>query len=251
MAVNPAKFLADDFSGNWQQDLPDLLRLLNKSYGDITGAINTQILLKQLGAQTLTKTITVPDDWTTVSSYTNSWATFSASFTTKYRLTASGTYRMQGAIKSGVIGSAAFTLPKAAWPSQDQNLAVESNGAFGKLLIRASDGAVIPSVGSTTFFSLDSEWQPSSRAPYVPSCFPLRFESKLSGGTAGLVLIGSVVDKNVGGGQIVYPAFSSPAWHNETGLSSKGNTNYIVVDNISGLMPTHTYVVTLFALPEQ
>jgi hypothetical protein len=65
----------------------------------------------------------------------------------------SGAVHLQGIIKSGTVGAAAFTLPAGFTPAADQYFACVSNGVFGWAYVRA-DGTVIPQVGSNVYFSL-------------------------------------------------------------------------------------------------
>jgi hypothetical protein len=65
----------------------------------------------------------------------------------------SGAVHLQGIIKSGTVGAAAFTLPAGFVPAADQYFACVSNGVFGWAYVRA-DGQVIPQAGSNVYFSL-------------------------------------------------------------------------------------------------
>ena len=91
--------------------------------------------------------------WTAVS-YTNSWVDFDSGHTVGFRAIGSRV-ALKGTMKSGTIGSAAFTLPTGYRPVlTDCSFACDSNGAFGKLTV-ASTGAVTPNVGSNVYFSLN------------------------------------------------------------------------------------------------
>jgi len=86
--------------------------------------------------------------------FANGWKNFSTTLIARFTQLSCGLVVLSGAIISGTIGGTAFTLPEAMRPSQDCNFAVDSNDAFGKLVVQAS-GSVIPTVGSNAFFSLD------------------------------------------------------------------------------------------------
>lgn len=254
-SIAPAKLIQDDFSGDWEKDMPDVFRLLNKFSTDASGAIGTQVLLASLGAQKIVlKSVVVPDIWTSVTSFSNSWAIFSGSFSVKYRpLLDMGEARMIGLIKSGTIGLKAFNLPAAFWPGQDFNTATESNSAYGKILIKTSDGSVVPAVGSNVSFSLDCTWplKTSSWVPPAPSCFPMKIASKLTTGKASTVLLGSVTDQAKNGGTLLLSGATGISWRNESGQVGGKSINNIVIDNIQGLIPNHTYQITIWAFPDQ
>lgn len=66
-----------------------------------------------------------------------------------------GRVYLSGLIKSGTVGTAAFTLPAGYLPTVDGILFdADSNFAFGLVVIHSS-GAVEPSVGSNAHFSLE------------------------------------------------------------------------------------------------
>ncbi|MGL4265157.1 MAG: hypothetical protein ACRCTX_26335 [Afipia sp.] len=55
---------------------------------------------------------------------------------------------------SGFVGLGVFVLPADMRPAGDVYFATVSNSAFGSVLINAS-GGVIPTTGSTSWFSLE------------------------------------------------------------------------------------------------
>lgn len=84
----------------------------------------------------------------------NGWANNGgATSTAGYWIDGSGTVHVRGLVKSGTLGSAAFTLPAGLRPATDQYFANVSNGAFGYTIVHAN-GDVVPFAGSTTWFSL-------------------------------------------------------------------------------------------------
>lgn len=67
-----------------------------------------------------------------------------------------GFVRIQGVIKTGTVGSAAFTLPVGSRPISDLIVPCVSNGVFGRIDIAAS-GTVTPvSPSSNVFVGLDN-----------------------------------------------------------------------------------------------
>jgi len=90
-----------------------------------------------------------------VSSFSNSWENYGDPFcAAKYWFDDQGRVHLQGSIKLGAIGSAAFTLPVGYRPLKQKAFAVDSNGAHGLLYV-GTDGTVTPYVGSNTIFNLD------------------------------------------------------------------------------------------------
>lgn len=67
-----------------------------------------------------------------------------------------GRVHLAGVVKSGTVGSSAFTLLAGYRPASVNGLifAVTSNGVFGVVTVD-STGAVIPAIGSNTYFALD------------------------------------------------------------------------------------------------
>lgn len=87
-------------------------------------------------------------------SFTNSWTDFGAPFETAgYYKDSASVVHLKGVIKSGVIGSSAFTLPAGFRPANTEIFAVVSNGALGRLDV-LNDGTVVPVAGSNAYFSL-------------------------------------------------------------------------------------------------
>lgn len=64
-----------------------------------------------------------------------------------------GFVHLRGKIKSGVIGTSAFTLPPGHRPVVSEQFPCASNGAFGIVDV-LSDGTVVPSVGNNTYVTL-------------------------------------------------------------------------------------------------
>lgn len=87
----------------------------------------------------------------------NGWQNFSSHYVARYTQLPSGVVVLSGAIKSGTIGTVAFVLPALLRPDQDVAIAVDSNGALGRLVVHPS-GNVSAEVGSNSFFSLESSF---------------------------------------------------------------------------------------------
>jgi hypothetical protein len=97
-----------------------------------------------------------PEDPVYVSVFTNSWVNFGAVQTAYYYRSGGRTY-LGGRIKSGSIGSSAFTLLTDYRPHPDDapvNQPAVSNSLFGMCQVTTA-GLVIPVVGSNIWFSLD------------------------------------------------------------------------------------------------
>lgn len=99
-------------------------------------------------------------DWTSVS-FSNSWANFGLGFeTAQYYKDVLGFVRIRGLIKSGSVGSAAFTLPVGYRPALNIIVATVSASLFGELRIYGAGhgqaGQVVPTSPTTnTWVSLD------------------------------------------------------------------------------------------------
>lgn len=81
----------------------------------------------------------------TVTAFTNSWVNYGSGYTSAaYWKDPFGMVHIEGLIKSGSVGSAAFTLPLGYRPATNLVFGVESNGAHGRLDVNTS-GTVVPS----------------------------------------------------------------------------------------------------------
>ena len=87
-----------------------------------------------------------------VSSFSNAWVNFGATRVARYFKDRGRVY-IEGLIKSGVVGSAAFTLPAGYRPEATISFAVDSNSALGLVYVN-SDGTVVPASGNNAFFHL-------------------------------------------------------------------------------------------------
>lgn len=93
--------------------------------------------------------------WQAAPAFTNAWVNFGAPyFDAAFRKNAEGMVELRGAIKTGTIGLAAFTLAAGYRPGNTMRFAVESNGAYGCVEI-TNAGVVTPQVGNNTRVNLD------------------------------------------------------------------------------------------------
>lgn len=98
-----------------------------------------------------------PPAWATPT-LLNSWANYGAGGYSNagYYKDAAGTVHLQGAIKSGTIGAAAFTLPAGSRPLAKQAYAVPTGAAlatYGAVTV-AADGTVAVAVGDNALVHL-------------------------------------------------------------------------------------------------
>jgi hypothetical protein len=119
----------------------------------------TDTLIRRVGANVLSlgngnELRSSGEAWTGVT-FSGTWTNFGGAWNTAaYRKDAQGYVHLKGTIKSGTIGTAAFTLPAGYRPAADGRHACVSNNAFGSCTI-TSAGVVTPSVGSNASFMLD------------------------------------------------------------------------------------------------
>jgi hypothetical protein len=77
-------------------------------------------------------------------SFTASWVNYGSPYSNAgYILEPGGWVTLVGVVKSGTVGSSAFTLPPGARPASLKSLPTMSNGVFGRVDI-GSDGTVTP-----------------------------------------------------------------------------------------------------------
>lgn len=87
--------------------------------------------------------------------FENSWVNFGGGNTNAgYWKDKQGMVHLQGMVKSGTINTTIFTLPSEYRPSTNKYFTVNSNNAFGSVIVW-SDGRVVPNVGSNVFVSLE------------------------------------------------------------------------------------------------
>jgi hypothetical protein len=135
-------------------DLTWLTKFIRKQLEDFPTQFISQLSTEELSV--LTK-LTVADlveftaygDWRFIGSagqpaFTASWVAYGPPYANpSFTLLPDGFVTLHGVIKSGTIGSSAFTLPPGYRPSAPIPFAVVSNGVFGRVDVGA-DGTVTP-----------------------------------------------------------------------------------------------------------
>lgn len=97
----------------------------------------------------------VSQGWTNIGSFTGGWTNLgSPESNTAYKRKLN-VVRLRGAVKTGSLSSAAFTLPVGYRPAGQRYFAVVANNAFGAVRIDAN-GDVVPTAGDTTWVALDN-----------------------------------------------------------------------------------------------
>lgn len=147
-------------------DMTWLTKFIRKQLEDFPQQFFPQLAVEELLVE---KKLTVVDqveftayrDWRFVGvtgqpAFTNSWTNFGAPYANaSFMLIPDGFVQLHGTIKSGTVGSAAFTLPPGFRPSAPIPYAVVSNGVFGRVDV-SNDGTVTPlSPSSNTSVVLD------------------------------------------------------------------------------------------------
>lgn len=91
--------------------------------------------------------------------FANSWANYGAPYdNAAFMLSPDGLVRLHGVIKSGTVGSAAFTLPPAYRPNSLQSLGTLSNGVFGRVDVDTSGNVTPTAPSSNASVVLDGLW---------------------------------------------------------------------------------------------
>lgn len=95
------------------------------------------------------------EEWIAVSSFSGTWVNFDATRVASYYKDATGRVHLEGVIKSGTIGTAAFTLPEGYRPRNGtKSFVVDSNAALGQVTVSTA-GVVTPTVGNNAYVFLD------------------------------------------------------------------------------------------------
>ena len=206
-----------------------------------------------MNAQVKNVIIKVPaTDWVTVldAGMSNSWVT-NAGLTVKYRQEGMLTGRLIGNVKSGTVGSKAFTLPASLCPGQTAYLPAGSNSAFGQLSI-ATTGDVVPAVGSNLSFSLESSWALATPSAPVLSCFPITVQTTVN--QPSMVVLGALQDQTTrtavsAPGSIHWKSMGAVSTQASAQAQSAATAQYsIQILNLPGLILGHTYQATLLIL---
>jgi len=133
--------------------------------GRIAGFLETDGIAANLGIDIvyIVDGVTYTEPWSgtpnaftwTTPTLSGTWANFGGAFAgAAYGKTAEGLVVLRGLIKSGTIGTAAFTLPTGFRPAADKRFGVISNGAAGRVDISTA-GVVTPSTGNNAYVTLN------------------------------------------------------------------------------------------------
>lgn len=140
-------------------DISWLTKFIRKQLEDFPVQFFSQIQAEELA---VTTKLTVADqveftsyqDWLFIGTtgrppFTNSWVNYGPPYANaSYMRLPDGFVQLHGVIKSGTLGSSAFTLPPGFRPSAPTEFLVLSNGAAGRVTV-GSDGTVTPVSPST------------------------------------------------------------------------------------------------------
>jgi hypothetical protein len=92
--------------------------------------------------------------WQTPTTFQNGWLNFDATHYARFTKLQTGIIVLDGVIKSGTVGSTAFTLPLGYRPGIiDMNFAADSNVTPARLQV-GTNGNVIPTTGGNGYYSL-------------------------------------------------------------------------------------------------
>ena len=94
--------------------------------------------------------------WTAVT-FAGTWVDFGAPWQVAQYRRRGDDVQIRGAIKSGTINTAAFTLPAGFRPPADLAFTADAAGALGILTV-TSAGVVTPLSGGTTFFTINCQF---------------------------------------------------------------------------------------------
>lgn len=127
---------------------------LNTQNSDLANYNNVNNALRDLTGKV--KPLKTPSTGWIAPTFTNSWVNYGSGFNDAgYYKDALGFVHLKGLIKSGTVGSSAFTLPVGLRPQATELLGTVSNGAVGRVDI-ATSGTVTPtSPSNNTWVALD------------------------------------------------------------------------------------------------
>lgn len=206
--------------------------------------LTKQLLISGETALFLERTVTVPSDWTAVSVFANSWVNYDTATNpgAQYRMAVDGMVEIYGVIRSGTVGSAAFTLPAAYRPAQRVNFACVANSLFGLVYVD-NNGEVVPAVGTNTYFDFGLfRFAAADRAPVPASCWPVQIPCSLKARPTGVFMAEARET-----GNNAYVAAAHPDWDWE---SIQGQ-NFVIIRNVPLLPPDATYDLTFLVTGEQ
>jgi hypothetical protein len=114
-----------------------------------------QLATQVFGQRARSRDLVLVDPFAPPAAMLNAWAFYGGGYNDPgYFRDQWGIVHLRGLIKSGALGSSAFSLPVGYRPTADSLFACVSNLAFGTLFVNAA-GDVIPFNGSNVSFSLE------------------------------------------------------------------------------------------------
>lgn len=140
---------------------PPLHSTMHNQINDVVEAIEAELGLNPSGADatvaasiSLLRAAAVPGAWTAVLGgigFTNGWVNFDAGHPAQYRKIGDEV-ELRGLIKTGTVGTGAFTLPAGFRPFQtDDTFPVASNGAYGQVTVFATGVVQIGNPASNVY----------------------------------------------------------------------------------------------------
>lgn len=183
-------------------------------------------LLENANVELVDLEVQVPDPWTTVTTFANSW--IAGPRLNRYRKGPDGVVEILVSITDGTAGNAAFTLPVGYRPHQ---VLIKSAWDTTTPLARRIDinttGTVVPQTG-TVAHELHTSFLAIESSPVPLSCWPKFVKTKFVNVAA--VVIAGVYD---GATTLPLPAGAAyaPVWES----SSQGGFPQVKIVNIAGL----------------
>lgn len=155
-------------------DSEKLINGLNQHLGANYQALNRGLTFSQNFAATIKDVrLTMPAEapWRTVGgtgqpAFENSWVNYNTStnYSAQFVMMPMGKVWVRGAVSTGTVTGAAFTLPTGYRPAKGVNFAQTSNSLFGSLTVNTT-GTVVPQVGSNVWFDMNAQFIATSPAP--------------------------------------------------------------------------------------
>lgn len=132
--------------------LPGAQMLLQDPAGQ---AVAAQVFGRRSASAHGAALVDINEQFRVPAAFLNSWANFGGAYNPAgFWKDKSGVVHLRGLIASGVIGSAAFTLPVGYRPANTEFGATQANAAFATYRV-LNTGDVVPFSGSNAYFALD------------------------------------------------------------------------------------------------
>lgn len=236
----------EDFPGQ-EQWIEPLLRMIGDFNSQTVSAMTDGLTFSEnMNATLQSLTVTLRSDWTSVGSFSNSWASFgSPYFAPQYRRVGD-MVELRGALANGTLGSAAFTLPAtccpaatAIFPANAYNSTAEGHAAVAV----AAAGAVTPSSASgyNVRVNLDGvRFQAGASGTSPNGAFPITYAHKLAGGKKAAGVWCVAAQDITAGEQAATYASTRVAW--------KPDGENVQVHDLPDLVAGRKYTVTLLTI---